>query len=369
MDSEAPGIILTILSFIGGFSILVFIHEWGHYSVARLFGVRIDSFAIGFGKELVGWTDKRGVRWKLCALPLGGYVKFFGDASGASNADSSVNELSDEEKSECFHFKPVWQRALVVFAGPGINLLAAIIVFAGFYFVYGTSYSEPVINSVAEESAAHRAGLLQNDRILEVNGTQIERFTDISPIIRLYPDQPISIKVERNGEVFDQEVTLGTAYLEDRFDNRYPYGVLGVTSGPSKRLELGPVSALFEGARQTGSLISTIFTTTGQIIVGLRSVKELGGPVRIATMTGEAASQGFQNFIIFLALISINLGIVNLLPIPVLDGGHLMFYLVEAIKGSPLQKRAQEVGYIAGMALMLIFMVFVTLNDLQSIVL
>jgi regulator of sigma E protease len=369
MESDGPGIILTLLSFIGGFSILVFIHEWGHYSVARLFGVRIDSFAIGFGKELIGWTDKRGVRWKICALPLGGYVKFFGDASGASNADSSVTGLSDEEKAECFHFKPVWQRALVVFAGPAINLLAAALVFAGFYFTYGINFVEPVINTVAENSAAAEAGLEVNDRILSVNGKPIEAFSDIAPIVRLYPGQSISITLERGGEVIEQPVTLGTAYFEDRFDNRYPYGVLGVSANAGTKVELGPIDALGAGFGQTATMIDTIFTTTGQIIVGLRSVKELGGPVRIATMTGEAASRGVENFLLFLALISINLGVVNLLPIPVLDGGHLMFYLVEAVKGSPLKKRAQEVGYIAGMALMLIFMVFVTLNDLQSIVL
>jgi regulator of sigma E protease len=369
MESDGPGIILTIVAFIGGFSALVFIHEWGHYSVARLFGVRIDSFAIGFGKELIGWTDKKGVRWKICALPLGGYVKFFGDASGASNADGSVDGLSEEEKADCFHFKPVWQRALIVFAGPAINLLAAIVVFAGFFFAYGTSVTQPIIATVSENSAAAEAGLLPNDRILEVNNKSIDRFNDIAPIIRLYPGQTIPILFERDGQVFERSVTIGTAYFEDRFDNRYPYGVLGVSAPQGERQELGVTSSLVEGTKQTGSMISTIFTTTGQIIVGLRSVNELGGPVRIATMTGEAASRGIENLILFLALISINLGVVNLLPIPVLDGGHLMFYLIEAVKGSPLKKRSQEVGYFAGMALMLIFMVFVTLNDLQSIVL
>ncbi|UTW54049.1 RIP metalloprotease RseP [Kordiimonas sp. SCSIO 12610] len=369
MDGSNPGIILTLLSFIGGFSVLVFIHEWGHYSVARLFGVRVDSFSIGFGKELFGWTDKKGVRWKVCMLPLGGYVKFFGDASGASNADSSIEQLSEKEKSECFHYKPVWQRALVVFAGPGINLLAAVLVFAGFFWAYGAQVTPPIVPSVLEDSGAERSGMQVGDRIVSINGNSIERFNDIVSIVRLYPEREIDLVLERDGQSINKTLLTGVGYQEDRFGNRYPYGVMGIGIPQSVRVEVGPVGAISEGFRQTGTFIQTIFTTTGQIIVGLRSVNELGGPVRIATMTGEAASRGIESFIIFLALISINLGIVNLLPIPVLDGGHLMFYLVEAVKGSPLKKRAQEVGYIAGMALMLIFMVFVTLNDLQSIVL
>jgi regulator of sigma E protease len=369
METEGPGILFTIAAFIGGFSILVFIHEWGHFIVARLFGVKIETFSIGMGKELFGRTDKNGTRWKIAAFPIGGYVKFFGDASAASNPGDIPSDLSEEEKSVCYHFKPLWQRSLIVFAGPAINLIAAAIVFGGFFFNYGVGIAEPVIASVQEGSAAEVAGLQTGDRIVSVNGETVARFNDVGTIIRLYPGARVPVTIERERTIETVTVEVGVRYMEDRFGNRYPYGQLGVQSPPVKRVQLGPLDALMEGARQTVSMADSMFTTLGQMIMGLRSVKELGGPARIASMIGEAAHLGMANFIWILAILSLNLGIVNLLPIPVLDGGHLMFYGLEALKGSPLSKKAQEVSFTAGMALMLIFMVFVTLNDLQSMAL
>ena len=369
METEGPGLLFTIAAFIGGFSILVFIHEWGHFAMARLFGVKVDTFSIGMGKEVIGRTDKNGTRWKISILPLGGYVKFFGDASAASNPGDMPAGLTDEERAVCFHYKPLWQRALIVFAGPAINLIAAALVFSAFYFSYGIGIAEPVINTVAEESAAAEAGLRQGDRILAINGEEIERFSDIGGIVRLYPGADITVTIERDGVRESVDVTLGIAYMEDRFGNRYPYGQLGVTSGEIKRVDLGPLGALYEGGRQTVVMTDTIFTTIGQMIMGLRSVKELGGPARIANMVGEAAHISFESFVWILALLSLNLGILNLLPIPVLDGGHLLYYGLEALKGSPLSRKAQEAGFYAGFALMLIFMLLVTLNDLQSMAL
>ncbi|PCI64458.1 MAG: RIP metalloprotease RseP [Kordiimonadales bacterium] len=369
METAGPGIIFSILVFLAGFSVLVFVHEWGHYIVARIFGVRIDTFSIGMGKEIYGRTDKNGTRWRLSAIPLGGYVKFYGDASAASNPGDIPEGLSEAEKAECFHFKPLWQRSLIVFAGPAINLIAAALVFAFFFMQYGVRISEPVLNSVEPQSPAAVAGLLAGDLILSVNDEEVERFTDMSNIIRLYPGATIDFEIDRQGQIIVIPVELGIKYFEDRFDNRYPYGYLGVRSAPAQRQELGLFGALSEGTRQTVNMADTMFTTLGQMILGLRSVNELGGPGRIANMLGEAASLGFQNFLFMLALLSLNLGIVNLLPIPVLDGGHLVFYGLEAIKGSPLSKKAQEASFIAGAALMLIFMVLVTLNDLQSMAL
>ena len=249
METEAPGVIITFFAFIIGFSLLVFIHEWGHYRVGRLFGVKIETFSIGFGKELFGWTDKRGVRWKFCMLPLGGYVKFFGDRTAASDSIADAEYYSEDEKAVCFHFKPVWQRALIVFAGPAINLLAAIIVFAGFYYSGGIYYSEPVINDVVAESAAEEAGLTAGDRILAINSTNVDRFSDIMPLIRLYPGEQITVHIDRGGVLASIPVTLGTQYMEDRFGTRYPLGVLGVRSVPVQHKELGIGQSLVEGDR------------------------------------------------------------------------------------------------------------------------
>lgn len=369
METEGPSLLFIIFAFIGGFSALVFIHEWGHYIVARMFGVRIESFSIGMGREVFGRTDKNGVRWKISALPLGGYVKFFGDASAASNAADGVDTMSAEDKRDCLHFKPLWQRALVVFAGPAINLIAAALIFAGFVYKDGIRYADTVLGSVSDDSPAASAGLLEGDRIISVNGELVERFNDIAMIVRLRPAQNIPFVIERSGQTETIMVELGTRYMEDRFGNRYPLGFVGVGSSRLIEVQPGVFASLAEGTRQTVAFADSMFTTLGQMIMGIRSVTELGGPARIANMVGEAAHISFQSFIWMLAILSLNLGIVNLLPIPVLDGGHLMFYGLEAIKGSPLSKRAQELSFTAGAALMLIFMVLVTLNDLQSMAL
>ncbi|WP_374763918.1 RIP metalloprotease RseP [Yunchengibacter salinarum] len=369
MESDAPGFILTIVAFLAGFSLLVFIHEMGHFLVARAFGVKVDAFSIGFGRELFGWTDRKGTRWRISMLPLGGYVKFFGDQSAASDPSRAAADMPAQDRAVCLHFKPVWQRALVVAAGPAINLLAGALVFAGFYLFYGINVAEPVVAKVMPESAAAEAGLSEGDRILRIDGKAVDSFSDISPIVRLYPGREVSLTIKRDARTMTITPTLGTQYMEDRWGNRYPYGVLGVQSGPASNQPVGPIRAVGEGVEQTGVMIRSIFTTLGQLVMGLRSVDEVGGPLRIATMTGEAAAKGPETFIWFLALISINLGVINLLPIPVLDGGHLMFYAIEALKGSPLSAKAQEAGFVAGFALVLMFMVLVTLNDLKSMAL
>lgn len=367
METEGPGLIFTLAAFIAGFSFLVFIHEWGHYKMARIFKVRIETFSIGMGKEIWGRTDKNGTRWRFSAIPLGGYVKFFGDASAASNPGDIPEGLSAAERDSCFHFKPLWQRALIIFAGPAINLIAAVLILAGLTYTYGIDVTRTEVAEVLENSAAEQAGLQAGDVITAVNGVSTERFSQLSNIVRMYPEQQVTIDYIRNGAAGTTVTILGLRLMEDRFKNEYRFGYLGVRPTASERIQVGVGDSLVEGVATGIRITRTMLTTLGEIIIGLRSVKELGGPVKIAKTVGEAASLGFASFVSILGLLSLNLGIVNLLPIPVLDGGHLMFYAAEAVKGSPLSKKAQEAGFIAGAALMLIFMVLVTLNDLQSL--
>lgn len=369
MDIDLYLILFKLAAFVGGFSLLVFIHEWGHFSVARLFGVKVETFSIGMGKELFGRTDKNGTRWKVCAFPLGGYVKFFGDATAASTPGDVPSGMTPEEKSVCFHYKPIWQRALIAFAGPAVNLVAAVFVFAGLVYINGYRVADPVIAQVLEESAAAEAGFQVDDRVLAVDGTDVARFSDVARIVQLRPGQRLDFLVERDGREVILKATVGVRYVEDRFGNQYPQGQLGVSSYQSVVENPGLLASLGEGTRKAGEVTKTIFTTLGQMVLGVRSVKELGGPLRIADTIGEAAQISFQYFLWILAMLSLNLGIVNLLPIPVLDGGHLISYALEAIKGSPISKKAQEAGFVAGFALLLIFMVLVTLNDLQSMAL
>lgn len=369
MEAGNPGIILTLVAFIGGFSILVFIHEWGHYIVGRMFKVRVEVFSIGFGKEIWGYTAKSGTRWRLSLIPLGGYVKFFGDASAASNPGEHVSDLTEEEKQDCLHYKPLWQRALVVLAGPMINLIVPVFVFAGFALTYGTAVFEPNIALVQKESAAEKAGLLAGDRILEIDGQKIDRFNDMVRIVQMNPHVKLSFVVERQSQgTLNLDVVPGAKYMVDRFDRKHAIGLLGVQAEQGKRIDHGILSAMSEGFYKTGDAIRRMLTGMQQLVLGMRSIKEMSGPVGIAAMAGEAASYGIENFILFMSMISLSLGIMNLMPIPVLDGGHLMFYALEAIKGKPLSKFAQEASFIAGLALVLFLMVIVTFNDLHLLV-
>lgn len=367
---EGPGFFYSAFVFIVSLSVLVFIHEWGHYRMAKAFGVKILSFSIGFGKELFGYTDKAGVRWKISALPLGGYVKFAGDANAASAPDlEAIKQSPEEEQGAYFHNKPLWQRALIVAAGPAVNLIVPIFVFAALAFTYGVVISPPIVDYVQEGSAAESAKLQAGDKIISIDGRAIDRFNHIKRVVELNPGQVMSFKVEREGSTVVVPVTVGTRTVEDRFGNSYPIGMLGIASEQAERVEMGFVRSLEEGVLRTGETIATIGSVARQLVLGLRSVKEVAGPIRIADMTGTVARRGLDQLILFLAMISINLGLVNLLPIPGLDGGHLMLYTVEALKGGPLNEGILEAGYRLGIGLLMVFMVFVFWNDLQSVAL
>jgi len=368
LNASGPGIVYTVIVFLAALSLLVFVHEWGHYIVARLFGVRVEVFSIGFGRELKGWTDSRGTRWKISLLPLGGYVRFFGDAGAASNPSEAVAAMPESERAASFHHKPIPVRAAIVAAGPAINLLFAVLIYAGIFLTGGQEISPPRVVEVLPETPAAAAGLESGDLILSVNGQNTDTRRDLVRLVSLYPGQTVSLSLERDGRTLSLTATPERRALKDRFGNEYVRGQLGIMLGgePVVRSH-GPASALGAAMSETVSTMRMMLVVVGQVVMGVRSVEELGGPVRIAKMTGEYASLGLLAFLQFLALISINLGLINLFPIPMLDGGHLLLYVFEAVKGSPLSMRAQEIGFMLGFTLIVSLMVLVTWNDLASL--
>ena len=346
---------------------LVTLHELGHYLVGRLFGVKADAFSVGFGKELAGYTDKRGTRWKLSALPLGGYVQFAGDMNPASQPSEDWLALPEAERARTFQAQPLWQRALIVAAGPVTNFLIAIAILASFNFAYGKEVTPPVVQYVAERSAAASAGVLAGDRIVALDGSPVETFEDLAKTVSLYPGGRFVLTVERDGRSIERPVVLGSVVKRDTFGNAYRVGQLGVGSTLRSSEPVGAGEAVTLAVSQTGDIVVMMVTGIRQIVTGERSVKELGGPLKIAKFSGEQLSLGWRQFVWFAAMISINLAFINLLPIPALDGGHLAFYAAEAVRRKPLGPRSQEWAFRTGIALVLALMLFVTINDVASL--
>ena len=351
---------------------LVTIHELGHYLVGRWFGVHAEAFSIGFGKEIWGFTDRRGTRWKLSVLPLGGYVQFKGDMNPASIPDpQAARHASAEERQGSFHHAALWKRALIVFAGPATNILLTLAIFAGFFAFYGKpvpadAEQQLAVAEFAEVSPAREAGIEVGDRIVAVEGERMEDFRDVQDSIMLYPGRTLDITVDRGGAERTFAVPVRSVEMEDRFGNVSKVGLIGIASGASA-FEFEPqgvIASLGLAVDHSIGIVDMMVTGIGQIFTGERSVQELGGPVKIAKFSGEQLSLGGMAFINFVALISLNLAFINLLPIPALDGGHLAFYAAEAIRRKPVGPRGTEVAYRAGVALVLMLMVFVTINDL-----
>ena len=362
-----------IIPFIILILVVVFIHEYGHYYFAKKYGVGITDFSIGFGKELFGWNDKSGTRWKVCWIPLGGYVKFFGDRNVFSQADQEkiINKYSPEDQKKLFVLKPLYQRAIIVAAGPFANFLLAVVIFLSIYMFVGKDFTPAMINEVQNESPAQVAGLKKNDVILEIDGNKVKSILDVSKLIMMSTSEFIDFKVSR----FENELTLkvkpNVVDAEDNMGNKVKKRMVGIKLSPFNNeinhIKLGPAKALYHSLNEVYFVSISSLKYLGSIIAGSGDSSQLGGPIRIAKITGQVAEFGFVPFLSIMAYISISLGLINLFPIPLLDGGHLMFYTFEKILGRPLSQKTQEGFFRIGMFLLLFLMFFATFNDLKDL--
>lgn len=364
--TEAPGFIFYVLAFLLVIGPLVFVHELGHYFAGRWFGIKAEVFSIGFGREIGGFTDKRGTRWKFGWLPLGGYVKFAGDMNPAGQPSPEWLSLPAAERARTFQAKPLWQRAIVVAAGPVTNFIVAVLILAALALTLGESRTPAVVAGVAPQSAAAEAGLLSGDRIVAIDGRGIDTFGELSNYVMMRPEEAVTLTVERDGVESEMEARIGLRLERDRFGNTYRLGQLGVMRGDPVQEPVGLLAAIPAGIRMTGNVIQGQLDGIGQIITGRRSVSELGGPLRIAQVSGEIFVLGPVEFISLIAFLSINLGFINLLPVPVLDGGHLLFYAVEAVRRKPVGPQVMEWAFRGGLVAILALMLLVTFNDLGA---
>ena len=360
-----PPLWLVLLAFVCALGPLVFFHELGHYLVARWFKVPAEVFSIGFGRELFGWTDKQGTRWKVAWLPLGGYVKFVGDM-GPASTPADLESIPEHLRDRAFQLRPVWQRFLIVLAGPVANFLLAIVILAGFFSLIGTPASN-VVSAIQPNSAAAGAGIQPGDRILSIAGMSTPTFDDIFRTVAVRPDETVMVDVERGGSVQELRVTLKTDILKDATGQPFKRGLLGVYPKIEVREPVSIVRAVPMAVDYTGRMTRSIVDGIVQLVRGRVSPKQLGGPIKIAQIAGEGAAQGPLPFVGLLALLSLNLGFINLVPVPLLDGGHLFFYAIEAVRRRPLSAEALDWAFRGGLALILALLVFVTINDLGSL--
>ena len=362
-----------ILPFIALIVVVVFIHEYGHYYFAKRFGVGVTDFSIGFGKEMFGWNDKSGTRWKVCVIPLGGYVKFFGDRNVYSQADNDkiIKEYSKEDQDKLFVLKPLYQRALIVFGGPLANFLLAILIFFSVYTFVGKDFTPAVINEVQKDSPAMVAGLKDNDIVVSIDGNEVTSIMDVSKYIMMSTDEIINFTVNR----YDQDITFrvkpnivdGEDNLGNKISKRMVGIKLGAYNNEVNHVKLGPAKALFYAVNEVYYVSTSSLKYIGSMITGNGDTSQLGGPIRIAKISGQVAEFGILPFISLMAYISISLGLINLFPIPMLDGGHLMFYGIEKVLGRPLSQKTQEGFFRIGMFLLLSLMFFTTFNDLKDV--
>lgn len=357
----------NLLPFLVILTALVFVHELGHYLVARWNGVRVEVFSIGFGPELFGWNDRTGTRWRFSAVPLGGYVKMFGDADASSARGADVDIMGADDRAVSFHHKRLGQRSAIVAAGPAANFIFAIVLLAGLYTLVGQRHAPPTISEVTANSAAESAGLVANDRVVQIDDVEITEFDQLRRIVLQNPGVPLEFVVKRNRRLVTLMITPTPIDAKNALGNMEIYGQLGVRGVPGEMVKQDPLSAIWLASVETWSMTLQTLEAVGQMFTGSRNTDELGGPLRIAQLSGTVAEAGLVTSIWFTALLSINLGLINLFPIPVLDGGHLVFYLVEAIRGRPLGEHIQEIAFKIGFTLVIGLMIFVTWNDIVQL--
>ena len=362
-----------IIPFLVLILVVVFIHEYGHYYFAKKYGVKVTDFSIGFGKEIFGWNDSSGTRWKICWIPLGGYVKFFGDRNVFSQADQEelIKKYDEKERQKLFVLKPLYQRAIIVAAGPIANFLLAILIFFMINIFVGKDFTPPMISEVTKESPAYVAGLEKNDVILSIDKNEVKSILDVSKFITMSTSEFIDFKVSRYDKEILIKVKPQTLDGEDNLGNKIKKRIVGIKLGAYnneiKHVKLSPTKAIYYAAHEVYYVSISSLKYIGAMIFGKADTSQLGGPIRIAKISGQVAEFGILAFLSMMAYISISLGLINLFPIPMLDGGHLMFYAFEKILGRPLSQKTQEGFFRIGMFLLLSLMIFTTVNDLKDI--
>ena len=362
-----------IIPFIVLLTVVVFVHEYGHYYFAKKYGVGVTDFSIGFGKEIFGINDKNGTRWKFCIIPLGGYVKFFGDRNVFSQQEQQeiLKKYHQTDKNKLFTTKPLYQRSLIVFGGPLANFILAILIFSFIYMFIGKDFTPAKISDVQVDSPAYVSGIKSNDVIIAINGKKIESVMEVSPTINTSTKETVNILISRNSSEIEFVVKPKTVKTQDNFGNQINKKIIGIKIAPPSeyinKKKLGPATAILYATKETWFVTRATLEFVGSMFKGKGDSSQLGGPIRIAKITGQVSQYGFVAFLSIMAYISISLGLINLFPIPLLDGGHLMFYAIEKIMGRPLSQKTQEGFFRIGLFLLFSLMFFTTINDLRDL--
>ena len=372
LANSTSGVLAAVAAFLLVLTLVVFVHEFGHFIVARWCGVTVKTFSIGFGREIFGFNDKKGTRWRFAWIPLGGYVKFLDDENAASKPSAeALEKMTPDERSGAFQTKPLWQRAAVVSAGPIANFILAVALYTAVNWAVGVRTITPRVGEVMPDMPAAAAGFKPGDIIKSVDGWTIEGFEDVQRIVSINGDRPLQFVLDRNGEKIVTEVTPKVREQKDTFGGTFRRGLIGITPARTPEAvqvkQVGPIEAVRLGIRETYTNIAQTVQGIGDIIMQRQTADQMGGPILMAEVTAKVAELGIEPMLLWIAFISANIGFLNLLPIPVLDGGHLLFYAIEAVQRRPLSQRMQEIGFQIGIALVLMLMVYVNLNDLLRV--